>query len=65
MGINASPAIALKHVMALRTDVVAPCLARELGEVFQCRVEVFFGLVRPGLFGRFPKLLNLRLFRHA
>lgn len=31
------------------------------GQVFQRCVEAFFGVIRPGLFGRFPKFLNLGL----
>jgi hypothetical protein len=32
---------------------------RGFSQVFQRRVEPFFGFIRPWLFGRFPKLLNL------
>ena len=39
-------------------------LTGRFGQVFQRGVEAFFGIVRTGLFGRFPKLLDLGLFRH-
>jgi len=40
-------------------------LSGRFGQAFQCLVEPLFGFVRPGLFGRFPKLLNLGLFRYV
>ena len=35
------------------------------GQVFQRGVEAFFGIICTGLFSRFPKLLDLGLFRHG
>src|SRR5258705_6758808 len=40
-------------------------LTGRFGHVFERCVEAFLGIVRLGLFGRFPKLLNLGFLRHA
>ena len=65
-GSEARLAFGLRTFPRLILGVFGRLSGRLFDQVFQRCVEAFFGIVRSGLFGRFPELLYLGLtFCHA